>query len=126
MRLIVDSGSTWFWVQTVDCENCGGHEKFDPSESSSIQYTRMHKTLYYGSGNVSGSFAREDVCLTEPFDCFWNEDGYECVDVCIQQISTILVDHNVGLQALEADGIIGLAPTARERFADLFIEKAHE
>ena len=30
MRLIVDSGSTWFWVQTEACRNCGGHAKFDP------------------------------------------------------------------------------------------------
>ena len=89
----------------------------------------MSKTLYYGSGNVSGNFARENVCLTEPLLCMmpnWDNNHAECVDVCIDQISTILVDHNVGLQALEADGIIGLAPSARERFAELFIEKAYE
>ena len=83
MRLIVDSGSTWFWVQTVECRNCGGHAKFNPSESSTCQMTRMDKTLYYGSGNVSGDFARENVCLTEPFDCYWDENSYQCVDVCI-------------------------------------------
>ena len=46
----------------------------------------------------------------------------------MEGISTLLVDRQSGLGALEADGIIGLAPQSsrREPDAELFIEKAYE
>ena len=95
MKVIVDSGSTWFWVQTTDCASCGGHAVYDKHASSSCENTGAGlKFLYYGSGNVRGMNYRENVCLTKPA-C---EGGIgdipnECQEVCIEGISTVLVDY---------------------------------
>ena len=73
-KVIVDTGSDWFWVNSNACTDCGGHNPFNPHLSTTLQYdyiklpTTTHikkeRSLFYGSGGVYGHKASDKVCLT--------------------------------------------------------------
>ena len=37
LRILIDSGSDWFWVTTDECRKCGGIKRYDPKESSTYR-----------------------------------------------------------------------------------------
>lgn len=77
MNLIVDSGSDWFWINSVDCDACGGKDKhdYDPDLSSTEVFHGgkwKNVTLRYGSGDAKGVQMRETICLRQSDECLSN------------------------------------------------------
>jgi len=64
MTFIFDTGSSWFWAPTVDCEDCHNSEQYDPSESSTYELI-SDTPIYvsYGSGYIEGLLVEEQICL---------------------------------------------------------------
>ncbi|KAF7313448.1 Acid protease [Mycena chlorophos] len=69
-NIILDSGSSDFWVDSSQCTSfdfdrgsCGNHSFFDPSQSSSL--ARLNKAFSdgYGSGNVAGEVVNDTLVL---------------------------------------------------------------
>lgn len=55
LRVLIDSGSDWFWVTTDQCRQCGGIKRFDHKKSSSYKKQDSDEvTLVYGSGAAWG------------------------------------------------------------------------
>ncbi|KIL00723.1 hypothetical protein PAXRUDRAFT_129223 [Paxillus rubicundulus Ve08.2h10] len=57
-----DTGSADLWVP-VNCTNCGNHEQFQASSSSTYQKTDQHFEVTYGIGQVSGTLASDTVSI---------------------------------------------------------------
>lgn len=110
--VIFDTGSNWFWVQSSKCSNCPSDISFDESSSDTLKMSKMQKSLYYGSGSVTGTLAKDTVCLTENSD-----------DHCVPDFRFIDVTSQSGLDMLQTSGLVGLSPKRMEHNADLFVEK---
>ena len=55
LRILIDSGSDWFWVTTEKCRQCGGIKRYDHTKS--LTYSKISSeevVLMYGSGDVWG------------------------------------------------------------------------
>ena len=107
--MIFDSGSSWLWVSGRNCISCPlSTEKFDERESETCSSPLGEKSLYYGSGNVSGTMYEDMICITE--DLFF----------CTQDFVFLNVYEQTGLDSMATTGIVGLSPSSDER-GDLFV-----
>mmetsp|Transcript_17739 Transcript_17739/g.12676 ORF Transcript_17739/g.12676 Transcript_17739/m.12676 type:complete len:245 (+) Transcript_17739:319-1053(+) len=113
MTFIFDTGSSWFWAPTVDCLDCHKSEKYDPSLSST--YQKLSDTpIYvgYGTGSAYGLLSAEQACL--------EKDQKTCVD-----LKMLSVVQNTGLEGLDADGLMGMAPSNQDTQAKIYIEELY-
>ena len=74
MNILCDSGSDWFWINSIDCQDCGGKRanRFDPSQSSTAEIATgwfKNVTLMFGSGDAKGVQMEDRVCLTQSATC---------------------------------------------------------
>ena len=79
-KVIVDTGSDWFWVNSSECADCGGRNLFQAQKSETLEYDVVklpknlnenvkivkQRSLFYGSGAIFGPKAFDKVCLTQP------------------------------------------------------------
>ena len=88
MRILIDSGSDWFWISGKDCILCGGMKHFDQGASSSYELVSDDSIiLYYGSGEVHGNHIRETVCVSLTSNC----EGLFCTPVCVEEMNMMSV-----------------------------------
>jgi len=114
MTFIFDTGSSWFWAPTVDCEDCHNSEQYDPSESSTYELI-SDTPIYvgYGTGSATGLLSEEQACLTL--------EESSCVD--LKMLSVI---KNSGLEGLDADGLLGLSPSNQGTQALVYIDELYK
>jgi hypothetical protein len=111
--MIFDTGSNWLWVYSRICLNLMSHiEKFDERNSSTFSFYPAMYDLHYGSGDVYGYNAFDQVCITKEF--------------CAPNFSFLIVNAQKNLYSLESSGIIGMSPNALEDRGDLFLLKMKE
>lgn len=125
LRILIDSGSDWFWVTTDQCRQCGGIKRFDHKKSSSYKKQDSSEvTLVYGSGAAWGDHIKESVCLSTTHSC----SGFFCEPVCVTDMNMLGINgQSPGLNALVSDGLMGLSPVAiGDDRPDLFINLAYE
>lgn len=64
LTVVFDTGSSDLWVPGRKCKECGKHDTFDGSKSSSYKaHASSVFQVDYGSGRVTGSLAEETVTL---------------------------------------------------------------
>ncbi|KAJ7593458.1 aspartic peptidase A1 [Mycena floridula] len=67
--LLMDSGSSDFWVGAENCQSqgdqqgCGNHNFLGPASSSSFVDTNQPFQVTYGTGNVAGDIITDDVTI---------------------------------------------------------------
>ena len=125
LRILIDSGSDWFWVTTDMCRACGGIKRYDHKKSSTYKKVSDEGVLLqYGSGDASGDHIQETVCLSTPSKC----QGFFCEEVCVDNMNMLGVNTmSTGLQGIVSDGLMGLSPVKiGDDRPDLFIELAYD
>ena len=86
LRIIIDSGSDWFWVTTEKCRLCGGVSRFDHNKSTTYKKVSTEEViLMYGSGSAWGDHIQETVCLSTPRAC----TGFFCEPVCVTEMNIL-------------------------------------
>ncbi|KAJ1304817.1 hypothetical protein OPQ81_005952 [Rhizoctonia solani] len=60
--VILDTGSSDMWLQSVDCAPCTG-KKIDPTASSTLQHSSSPFSLAYGIGSVKGVLVNDVVSI---------------------------------------------------------------
>ncbi len=117
MTFIFDTGSSWLWVPTKDCKDkCHDAAKlFDYSKSLSYEQTSVTpQPIKYGGGSVWGNLAQDQVCLVKGD-----------IDQCLTDHQFLSVFLTSDLSGLQADGILGLAPSSQGTGALMFVEKLY-
>ena len=125
LRILIDSGSDWFWVTTDLCRTCGGVKRYDHRKSSTYEKIGTNEVvLQYGSGDAWGDWIQESVCLSTTSAC----DGLFCNQVCVHDMNMLGINgQSTGLQARVSDGLMGLSPvTIGDHRPDLFIPLAYD
>jgi len=69
-KVIFDTGSSNLWVPETGCSHCGvpimfPKNKYDPAKSSTYEANDSTFDIEYGSGSVTGVFAKDSVALAE-------------------------------------------------------------
>lgn len=59
--VIFDTGSANLWIPSKNCSNCGLHNKYDSSKSSTYKVNGTKFAIQYGSGPVSGFYADDNI-----------------------------------------------------------------
>lgn len=103
-QVIYDTGSSNLWIPEVGCVHCGykwihgGKNKYDSKSSDSFVEDGSEFSIQYGSGAVSGVFAKDTVVLADD------------ISVDNQKFATIHDAAGMGLGYTFAyfDGILGL------------------
>lgn len=62
-NVILDTGSSDFWLASTQCVSCQGMPLFDPSKSSTLKTEATSVTIRYGSGSVLGSLAQDTITM---------------------------------------------------------------
>ncbi|KAL8279849.1 hypothetical protein RQP46_007699 [Phenoliferia psychrophenolica] len=63
-KILMDSGSADFWVPSEACSSCGStHTTLGAKTSSSFKASTTQFQVTYGTGNVAGTIAQDDVLL---------------------------------------------------------------
>ncbi|GJE90021.1 A1 family peptidase [Phanerochaete sordida] len=98
--VVLDTGSSDFWLASSNCRSCGGVPTFNPSSSSSIAQPQtatggQEVTIRYGSGEVQGTLAQDIVSM-----------GGFTVN---PQTFLVVDDLTQGLLDGQTSGILGLA-----------------
>ncbi|TBU64448.1 acid protease [Dichomitus squalens] len=68
-KVVLDTGSSDFWVAGTNCFSCGQTPPFDPTQSSTIKELTdssgqgQEITISYGSGSVQGILAQDTVSM---------------------------------------------------------------
>ncbi|KAH9929570.1 acid protease [Epithele typhae] len=100
-KVVLDTGSSDFWLASSDCVSCGSTPPFDPNASSSIKAltsasgSTQSIQISYGSGQVAGILASDTVSMA----------GFTVnpqTMVVVEQMTT-------GLLSGDVSGIMGLA-----------------
>ncbi|KAJ2720390.1 aspartic proteinase precursor [Coemansia sp. Benny D115] len=62
-RVVFDTGSSDFWIPSVDCDSaaCEMHSKFNASKSSSFLTSHLPFSLSYGSGGLMGQVGSDTL-----------------------------------------------------------------
>jgi hypothetical protein len=60
--LILDTGSSDMWLQSVECAPCTG-KKMDPATSSTLQPSSSPFSIAYGIGSVKGILVNDVVSI---------------------------------------------------------------
>mmetsp|Transcript_4939 Transcript_4939/g.6554 ORF Transcript_4939/g.6554 Transcript_4939/m.6554 type:complete len:140 (-) Transcript_4939:882-1301(-) len=124
LRILIDSGSDWFWVTTERCRMCGGIKRYDHKKSTTYKKIGTEDVvLQYGSGGAWGDHIQETVCLSLSRAC----SGFFCEPVCVTDMNILGINgQGTGLQALVSDGLMGLSPVKiGDDRPDLFIDLAY-
>lgn len=116
-RVVFDTGSAHVVVPSTDCTNqtCLEHRRYNASRSSTARLINVdgtdvpddelcdQVTIGYGTGMVTGEFAREQVC---PGSSTSTEEQDACIEVSI----VMAVDMTpLPFRSFSFDGIFGLA-----------------
>lgn len=61
--LVIDTGSSDIWVPSANCtaQACRNHETYGPNDSNTLVIENRPFEVRYGTGNVEGVVARDDV-----------------------------------------------------------------
>ena len=103
MSVQFDTGSSAIYVITQKCTDCPSNlDKFNTQDSTSFQDTKERVTQAYGSGEVNGSIAKDNICFTTT--------GLDCID----NVSFIAVDSATDIGKDKFSALVGLAPNAGE------------
>jgi hypothetical protein len=95
--MIFDTGSEWLWIASSDCINCPDLPNFERESSQSNQLMSQNpKTLYYGSGSVTGLVNQDMICISN--------------DYCSNTFSFMSILSQSGLDSLHSSGIVGISP----------------
>ena len=97
-QLLFDTGSSWTWVNDASCSTCPGSNRFDRSQSSSYRSTDTEYELEYGSGRGKARLGYETVRAD------LGNEGY-----AVSGHPLLLMKKSLGMWALRADGLVGLA-----------------
>jgi len=67
-KVLVDSGSSDFWVVGENCQatgggSCGNHNYLGPQSSTSFVDTGIHYTVSYGSGSLNGTIVSDNLSI---------------------------------------------------------------
>ena len=68
-KVVLDTGSSDFWVAETNCFSCGEAPPFDPTKSSTIKEVTdstgqgQEISISYGSGSVAGILAQDTVSM---------------------------------------------------------------
>eukprot|EP00347_Sterkiella_histriomuscorum_P014563 403360402 len=114
MTFIFDTGSSWLWAPTKDCEifQCHPSERYDPLTSTYYKVLAVSPTsIKYGTGGAQGILSQDQVCLT-------SDDSS-----CMKDYNMLSVFQTSDLQELQADGILGLAPSNQRTKSSVFVEE---
>jgi len=106
MTFIYDTGSSFLWVPLANCSCSHNPTKYTPAGSFSTDGTR--DSITYGSGYVEGVVFTDNVRAVS---------GGTAVN-----LRMLGVDADTGLSGTQADGILGMTPTAYGN-SELFITK---
>jgi hypothetical protein len=90
--LVLDTGSSDLWFATTGCSDCSSSTPLlDPTKSSSFQSTSQTIPLSYGSGNATGSLARDAVSVG-PFTVAQQTFGEQFTQPlpCVLHVSGVL------------------------------------
>ena len=87
LKILIDSGSDWFWVTTNLCgRRCGGRNRYDHNKSSTYKKIGEREVLLqYGSGDAWGDHIQETVCLSTKRFC----RGFFCEPVCVTDMNML-------------------------------------
>ncbi|KAJ1025468.1 hypothetical protein NDA13_004278 [Ustilago tritici] len=100
-RMLIDSGSADTWVPSTACQACGGtHRKLGKSTSDTFVGLKTPFSIQYGTGDVSGNLARDDMEIAS-----LNLASYTFA--VTKQESSDFADETVPF-----DGLLGLARSA--------------
>ncbi|CDW71184.1 eukaryotic aspartyl protease family protein [Stylonychia lemnae] len=114
MTFIFDTGSSWLWAPTTDCTgaNCHPSEKYDTKQSGFYQVLAdIPTSIKYGTGGAAGYLSKDQVCLSK------NQS------TCMKDYSILSVFRTSELDSLQADGILGLAPSNQRTKSSVFVEE---
>ena len=101
MKVLFDTGSPLMYIVTEKCENCPkSMTKFDSSKSKSFHNSNPEKIekQYFGSGQIEGHVASDNVCFTK--------DSFSC----IEDAQFIAVEKARDIDKDQFSGLIGLSP----------------
>ena len=99
MTFIVDTGSTWSWLTSEDCENCpGNHYQYHLSSD----YKTYHEVenIQYMVGHAKGYIVEDSIALTPSLSSAARDFKF---------ISIFDSD----LTSLKSDGLLGMGPATR-------------
>ena len=106
MSLILDTGSSWTWIPSIDCR-CHISNRFDPSESSSYQNLSVSQVLEYGKGTVIGVAGFETFRID---------------NLTANNQIFILSNQDFDMDGLESDGLLGLGFNWLAEYNPTFVE----
>ena len=96
--MICDTGFAWVWVGVTGCTTCSSSNLYNYTYSSDFSLLDgTAESVEYGSGTVIGYKSADKFCIDDN-NCFVPE-------------TFLAIVAEIGLSSLEADGIVGLAPS---------------
>ena len=103
--LVLDTGSSWTWIPSIDCTSCNVSSKFDKTMSSSYIGSRIIEHVYYGKGSVVGEISKETISA----------------DNLIVKGQDFILTYN-DIDNFVSDGLLGLGFNKLSRWYPTFIE----
>ncbi|CAG9318168.1 unnamed protein product [Blepharisma stoltei] len=94
---MVDTGSTWAWIDWNKCSNCHTGTKFDPETSSSYHNTSQIESITYLKGSTKGYISTDIFSIGD--DASLSVYGH----------SFLLVYEEADNDNMQMDGLIGFA-----------------
>ena len=117
MDFIIDTGSDNTWVPNEDCPDneCPmNHYEYHLSNSYK-EYGDESKTINYGIGKVEGYIVSDHIALSQSY---WAQ---------AKNFTFLSIFHAKGMEQLEMDGLLGLAPPQKkDKSASFFIDELEE
>jgi saccharopepsin len=106
MELVLDTGSSWIWVPSVDCD-CHESNRYDYKSSSTYYDTKKSLILQYGVGTVYGNLSQETFSIG---------------NLSAKNQDFILSYKDSDLDTLSSDGLLGLGFNSLSNYKPTFIE----
>jgi cathepsin D len=66
--VLFDTGSSNFWVPSSNCSNCGAHNKYEATDSSTYQPNGTTFEIKYGTGSLKGYLSSDIVYIGDLSD----------------------------------------------------------
>lgn len=93
LTLILDTGSSWAWIPSINCSCHRSNNRFSSSDSSTFKSLNEEHYIEYGQGNIQGTLST-DIFSIGPFSA--------------QNMGFLLVSSDSELESLHSDGLLGL------------------